>query len=64
MVQAVWTADQSLLLDGRIIADQHLPARIPIEGRDDVVFVRGAEIADWFIAADKANDGKPNQGKF
>jgi allantoinase len=32
--------------------------------RRDVIFMTGGEIADWFIEADKANDGKPNQGKF
>lgn len=32
--------------------------------RNDTIFMTGGEIADWFIEADKANDGKPNQGKF
>jgi allantoinase len=32
--------------------------------RSDTVFMTGGEIADWFIAADAVNDGKPNQGKF
>jgi peptidoglycan/xylan/chitin deacetylase (PgdA/CDA1 family) len=32
--------------------------------RKDTVFMTGGQIADWFIAADKANDGKVNQGKF
>jgi allantoinase len=32
--------------------------------RRDVIFMTGGEIADWFIEADKANDGKPNQGKI
>ena len=32
--------------------------------RKDTVFMTGGQIADWFIDADKANDGKPNQGKF
>ncbi len=31
--------------------------------RSDTVFMTGGQIADWFIAADRANDGKPNQGK-
>src|SRR3954469_18112534 len=32
--------------------------------REDTIFMTGGQIADWFIDADKANDGKPNQGKF
>jgi peptidoglycan/xylan/chitin deacetylase (PgdA/CDA1 family) len=32
--------------------------------RKDTIFMTGGEIADWFIEADKVNDGKPNQGKF
>jgi peptidoglycan/xylan/chitin deacetylase (PgdA/CDA1 family) len=32
--------------------------------RKDTIFMTGGEIADWFIEADKANDGKPNQGKL
>lgn len=32
--------------------------------RNDVIFMTGGQIADWFIGADKANDGKANQGKF
>lgn len=32
--------------------------------RSDTIFMTGGQIADWFIEADKANDGKPNQGKF
>jgi hypothetical protein len=35
-----------------------------LQARSDTVFMTGGQIADWFIAADKANDGKPNQGKF
>ena len=31
--------------------------------REDVIFMTGGQISDWFIEADKANDGKPNQGK-
>lgn len=32
--------------------------------RSDTVFMTGGQIADWFIAEDKANDGLANQGKF
>lgn len=32
--------------------------------RSDTIFMTGGEITDWFIEADKANDGTPNQGKF
>ena len=32
--------------------------------RNDTIFMSGGEIADWFIEADKVNDGKLNQGKF
>jgi peptidoglycan/xylan/chitin deacetylase (PgdA/CDA1 family) len=32
--------------------------------RRDTVFMTGGQIADWFIEADRANDGTPNQGKF
>jgi hypothetical protein len=32
--------------------------------RRDTVFMTGGQIADWFLEADRANDGKPNQGKF
>ena len=31
--------------------------------RSDVIFMTGGQICDWFYEADKANDGKPNQGK-
>ena len=32
--------------------------------RSDTVFMTGGQIADWFIDADKVNDGLPNQAKF
>jgi hypothetical protein len=32
--------------------------------RSDTVFMTGGEIADWFIDADRANDGLAHQGKF
>ncbi len=32
--------------------------------RRDTVFMTGGQIADWFIEADRVNDGAPNQGKF
>jgi hypothetical protein len=32
--------------------------------RRDTVFMTGGQIADWFIEADRANDGLPTQGKF
>lgn len=32
--------------------------------RKDTIFMTGGQIADWFIEADKANDGKSNQGKL
>lgn len=33
----------ALVLDGRLIADAHLPARIPLTGTDDVVFTHDGE---------------------
>jgi hypothetical protein len=32
--------------------------------RNDTIFMTGGQIADWFIEADKANEGKSNQGKI
>jgi hypothetical protein len=32
--------------------------------RRDTVFMTGGQIADWFIEADRANDGVPSQAKF
>ena len=32
--------------------------------RRDTVFMTGGQIADWFVEADRANDGAPNQGKL
>jgi hypothetical protein len=32
--------------------------------RRDAIFMTGGQIADWFIEADRTNDGAPNQGKF
>jgi hypothetical protein len=32
--------------------------------RSDTVFMTGGEIADWFIEADRSNDGQVHQGKF
>jgi hypothetical protein len=32
--------------------------------RRDTVFMTGGQIADWFIEADRANEGAPNQGKL
>ena len=32
--------------------------------RRDTVFMTGGQIADWFIEADRRNDGAPNQGRF
>jgi peptidoglycan/xylan/chitin deacetylase (PgdA/CDA1 family) len=32
--------------------------------RKDTIFMTGGQIADWFVEADKPNEGKLNQGKF
>ena len=32
--------------------------------RDDTIFMTGGKIVDWFVEADRVNDGMPNQGKY